>query len=79
MNFACASNSSCTFGRQGVEFRIEVRMEDDFPSHATNMTLETYAVKGRPADTTRCRSTGGYREVGAARIAASSSTPARSG
>ena len=38
------------FGRQGVELGIEVRMEDDFPGHAANMTPDTYAVKGMPAD-----------------------------
>ena len=41
------------FGHQGVELRIEVRMKDDFPSRATNMTPDAYAVKrilgrGRP-------------------------------
>ena len=38
------------FRRQGVELRIEVRMEDDFPSDAANMTPDTYAVKGMPTD-----------------------------
>ncbi len=38
------------FGDQGVELRVEVRMKDDFPSHAINMMPNTYAVKGMQAD-----------------------------
>ena len=33
-------------GRQGVELRIEIRMEDDGPSHQSIMPYEAYDCKG---------------------------------
>ena len=46
-SFACASNSSCTSGaRRRTPDRSP--MEDDYPSHAVNMTPGAYGVKGMP-------------------------------
>ena len=50
------------FKGQCLEFRVERRMEADFPSHGHNMLSRAYGVKRIPVDTIAARV--GVRQFG---------------